>query len=654
MKKFLIFAFGLVFCVILVLPLFLIGGNQDLYLPARDYGYEITAYNVDIEIREDGSYDIDETIDVHFNSSDSHGIYRWLPITQTSSYYKDGKLVEKNFRAKITNVEYHSSDSSNNTYLVDEFESNGYYFLQMGSSYYVSYGSDLTYSFSYNYDFGDDRETDLDMLYYNIIGTGWDTTISNLTFSITFPKEVSDGFDFYVGRLGESGTNSPDVEYSFVGLTLSGSYNGTLDYGEAVTIFKVLEEGYFEYSKSYVFDIVLLVLIVLFIVCAIVLYLKKRRKSSIVEVVEFKAPDGITPTEAGLINDGEVTGDDLSALIVYWASKGYVKVVDDGKKTTIVKVATDEVVQNDLKPHERILFNDLFRGERKEVEAFDLNLSADTGYKCKNSVIKETAKCFDGSADRWFLALSFFAIALIIIFVFKSYYQSVLRGLDFFIQCLMPILSFIGILVIPSLMKYREKWKKWKFGLLLTLDIILIFAPMFALIFFTEAYIDSFGARFYLFLVPILMLVIYPKLENYTEYGKKILGQIRGLKNYIEVAEKDRMEMLVKDNPSLFFEVLPFAYVLGVSDVYMNKFEDVNIIQPEWYQSNANNWTTLILIHHFMNPIAVSMRANFTRHLISTVGRTVITTGRIIGGGGGGGFGGRSGGGHGGGGGGRW
>lgn len=652
MKKFLPFIIsGAVVLLVILLPVFIGGINAGVYLPERDFGYEITAYDVDIVVNEDGSFDIDETIDVHFNSSDSHGIYRWLPVIQTASYSKDGKIVEKNFRSKITEVEYHTSQSSEGTYLVDEFEDSGYHFLQIGSSNYVPYGSDLTYAFSYNYDFGDDRETELDMLYYNIIGTGWDTTISNLTFSITFPKAVSDEFEFYVGRAGESAENCEAIEYSFDGLTLVGKYNGTLDYGEAVTVFKTLEEGYFNYDKSYVFDIVLLVLTGLFVGCAIFVFLKKRRKSPIIEVVEFKAPEGITPTEAGVINDGKLTGDDLSALLVFWASKGIVKIKNDERKTTIVRTATDEQVQNDLKPHEKILFNDLFRGGKTEVEAFDLGLSVDTGYKCKTSVTKETKKYFDNGAEGWFSFLTFFAVVLLAVFVFKSYYQSVLRGLDVLLQILMAILIVVGVSLIPNLMKYKDKCSKKKFWLLLVLDLILIFAPLVVLMFVMEGYIDSFGARFYLLLVPLLLVIFYPNLERYTEAGRKILGQIRGLKNYIEVAEKDRMEMLVKDNPSLFFEVLPYAYVLGVSEVYMKKFEDVQIVQPEWYQSSAGDWTTFILINHFMNPISVSMRANFTRHLISSVGKTVVSTGKTLGGGG---FGGHSGGGHGGGGGGRW
>ncbi|MBR1890753.1 MAG: DUF2207 domain-containing protein, partial [Clostridia bacterium] len=127
---------------------------------------------------------------------------------------------------------------------------------------------------------------------------------------------------------------------------------------------------------------------------------------------------------------------------------------------------------------------------------------------------------------------------------------------------------------------------------------------------------------------------------------------------YILVAEKDKLEMLVKDNPSLFFEILPYAYVLGVSDVYMKKFEDIKIEIPEYYRTDADGtvFARLAILHSSFS----TMSTSFTTSIHDGV------KGRISGGdydfssdssggdGGGSGGGGFSGGGSGGGGGGRW
>ena len=68
-------------------------------------------------------------------------------------------------------------------------------------------------------------------------------------------------------------------------------------------------------------------------------------------------------------------------------------------------------------------------------------------------------------------------------------------------------------------------------------------------------------------LVTLITFILCPLVEYRNADGKRMLGQdCLGLKKYIELAEKDQMEKLVKDNPELYYHVLPYAYVLGVSD----------------------------------------------------------------------------------------
>lgn len=53
-----------------------------------------------------------------------------------------------------------------------------------------------------------------------------------------------------------------------------------------------------------------------------------------------------------------------------------------------------------------------------------------------------------------------------------------------------------------------------------------------------------------------------------TEEATKYYNRINGFKDYLMCVEKDKLEMLVNDNPNYFFDILPYAYVLGVSDIW--------------------------------------------------------------------------------------
>lgn len=68
-----------------------------------------------------------------------------------------------------------------------------------------------------------------------------------------------------------------------------------------------------------------------------------------------------------------------------------------------------------------------------------------------------------------------------------------------------------------------------------------------------------------------------------TEESHKNLEKITGFKKFLETAEKDRLEMLVHDNPKYFYNILPFAYVLGVS---VNGWISLKHCYepPEWYR----------------------------------------------------------------------
>ena len=41
---------------------------------------------------------------------------------------------------------------------------------------------------------------------------------------------------------------------------------------------------------------------------------------------------------------------------------------------------------------------------------------------------------------------------------------------------------------------------------------------------------------------------------------------------FIETAEKQKLESMVMDNPTYFYDILPFTYALGVSDKWIEKF----------------------------------------------------------------------------------
>ena len=140
----------------------------------------------------------------------------------------------------------------------------------------------------------------------------------------------------------------------------------------------------------------------------------------------------------------------------------------------------------------------------------------------------------------------------------------------------------------------------------------------------------------------VLCLVYLPKR---TKYGNEMLGKLRGFKNFLETAEKEKLEALVMQNPNYFYDILPYTYVLGVSDKWIKKFESISLQVPSWYD-NSNGFN-VSSFGAFMNSTMFFAQSAMTSSPSSSSGGSGDSGGSSSGGG-------TSGGGSGGGGGGSW
>ena len=77
-------------------------------------------------------------------------------------------------------------------------------------------------------------------------------------------------------------------------------------------------------------------------------------------------------------------------------------------------------------------------------------------------------------------------------------------------------------------------------------------------------------------------------LRHETEWNE-MLGRIRGFRKFLVTAEKPRLEMLVAESPSYFYDILPYTYVLGVTSAWIRKFDKIAMKPPGWYTSSWND-----------------------------------------------------------------
>ncbi len=147
----------------------------------------------------------------------------------------------------------------------------------------------------------------------------------------------------------------------------------------------------------------------------------------------------------------------------------------------------------------------------------------------------------------------------------------------------------------------------------------------------------------------ILIFVFAALMKRPTGLGRKLLDDMLGFKDYLEIAEKDEMNLRNPPDktPQLFERYLPFALALGVEQEWAERFTavfaklrgpDDATYHPSWYNGS---WDSINLS---------SNTTSLSSGLNTSISSSVTPPGSTSGGGGGG----FSGGGGGGGGGGGW
>ena len=611
------------------------GGNE--IAPADNYF--ITNYEIVADVGEDNVIGIKEVITAEFLPNfATHGIYRTLPLSaRVGEADENGNVTYKNFRYTYSDINVNEQ--------FEVFTFNGLLYIQIGDPYEYVSGQIVSYEISYNIDLGYDKDSGKDSFYYNLVGSFWDTEILRTEITVILPKAAETTPYIYYGGYGSTNTAQG---FTFDGTTLHYVHDSILEAGESLTVRMNLEDGYFNPNISYTWDIINLVLIALIAVISLIIFMKKSNRSELTPVVQFELPDGTTSADVGYLIDRYVHEKDIASLVILWAQKGYLKIKEENKNTTLIKLKDAD---KNLKLYERVLFEKIFeKGAEIPLKSLGANLSS-TIQTVMQEIEIENKNAFSKSA----ITLREF-IAIVTSFIFTSVLFKIAYTMNYTVFML---LSFVGgavsYLFLKSLMANLDevvnKKKVW-LSVLAAAGVIVLIVCYF--IFCYDFFLDPFGNLIIIIALLALNSIILRKFNVRTELGMKKLGDIIGLKTFIEVTEKERLEMLCKENPELFYNVLPYAYVFGIYDDWCKKFEGIVVKMPDWYESDANLIDFIVIstllrgtMINFSSALHLASVAK-TASLIKTIGSVAGTIGGI---GGGGGF---SGGGHGGGGGGSW
>ncbi len=557
--------------------------------------FDITNYDVEINVDKNKSAFITETIDVNFFKP-SHGIYREIPL-------KNATVT--NVSVSEQNQQSHSGDTIN---------------IKIGDPFQTIIGLHR-YIIQYQYNYYDGK----DEFYHNIIGTGWKTNIDSVSFRVSLPEPINPAqAGLSIGKYGTAGFENNAV-YRIEGNVISGVTHRRLYPGEGITLRVEVPHGYFNLlenpAKKFAIPAIFLLTILAFMIWFIY-----GKDEPVTPFVNFYPPEGLNAIENELAYKGKASPQGIVALLIELAQKGYIKIETHGKNWILHKLKVTSDLGNN-----QDLMNAIFSAGTNKVSKTDLETSR-TFYKdCQdiiNNVNKKRNKIFYASSISFPIrALMYLCtIGLLLLTALSIFDFSPFKLAGNFPLLLLPT---IAILILIS--TFRKGVQS---------IFLLLWATGFGGIPLAQLISQGLSSNtipttvFGVFCLIVAAVCTY-QLPKRNPRGQRFLNHLEGLKKFIEVAEKPKLEQLVEQDPQYFYNLLPSAYILGVSDTWIKQFESITKIDPEWYSGGRLNSDTFNYFANSFNGLSVPTTTNGgISHSSSSGG------GGFSGGGGGGGGGG--------------
>jgi uncharacterized protein (TIGR04222 family) len=482
--------------------------------------FAIERFAVDLDVQPDGSLAVQETLTVTFRGA-HNGLYRTIPVR----YVRQGL----EFALRLDDVR--ALDQAHQPLRTEVTYPGSYVRIKAWVPGAVD--ATRTVRFLYHVRRGLLTFDDHDELYWNVTGNEWEVPIQEATATVTLPPGLpASGVQVtaYTGPRGVAGTDYEKVVDAAVRFRTT----RPLRPREGLTIVVGWPPGVVARPAAWqeawwlVLDNWPLALPVTTLLAMGLLWRAYGRDPQSNQSIkpEYGPPPGLVPAEAGALLDQKAEPSDVIATLVDLAVRGAIAIEPVDGDDFLFRRIRDLESDRSLTPLERFVLQKVF-GE--QLSLHDRHLSA---------MRRDAEYVFAPIRDR----------------IYRTLVEHRLFA--------------------SSPFWVRHGWG-WVGGLLLLAGGALLVT------------LDQLGPLALSLAIGVgvsglVVLAFAHIMPRRTWRGVKLLVHLRGFQEFLERAEKDRLERLPADT---LHRMLPWAIALGVAEQWIHRFEGMKVDAPAWYRS---------------------------------------------------------------------
>lgn len=601
-------------------PAFAVEAHASYYDEESDKTIIETSYyfreiDVKIDVRKDKTFAITERLRVGFLYDDYNtGIIRDIQrISQTTRMINGKSETGEKYVTRISDVSVtidgapakvtQSLYSNGNFHSIKMQKQDESYFPKIEdqkdeSQYHV-------FELSYVYDMSEDKAAGYDDFTFDILGYAMAFT-QYFKAEINFPDRLEKSAVTF--RTNGKKTWAPDEQdgewIKIDGKQITVNAKPMLE-NKGYTVQVLLPEGYFTAAeKPFVWYYWLLVAVAALAVIATGFLFFKFRTQRGVEPLEFYPPAGMRPARFSAVWYGRMRRKDIPAVVLLWAKDGYVSLERDGKRDVLItklKNLPDSAGAAERK-YFRALFMPIFSSKYGDAEVYSSREMRKGRYYKKGSALHSAVSSMQIEADApdpyakgRTLAMAGMVILSLIPMLMMLVYLCIFQetGLPLFFAAFMAAGTAVGYL----------EHDRMDTPLIWIFPIAFMAMPLFAvyLIFYLPAY-DFIGLLWIALGWWAFAFCLSFFMKKRTPEAQKEYEKMRGFRKFVLTAELSRIEMLLKDYPDYYNDIIPYCLVMGISKKVEKRFAPLQLALPEW----ANGVPVTALSHCLSHSVGSS------------------------------------------------
>ena len=605
--------------------------------------FTFTSYSVTYDIRSDRTMDVTLDLTVNYTGSMSTGFIYDIPV---------------NSGDRVRNLHAYKLVNGKEAFLEYTIENEDYDFISVYMDDYTI-KTDETHSYRIRYEYAITKPKKKNNILLNAVGYGSEGAIKDVSVVINLPEGLlKDNIKCWLGResADENEYRYYDFDVSGNGRTISLSaqqlnrYNGiTFDLefkSGALSVKPDLMPYWIIIGACGIFAVLFAIKLLFF------------NKNDLTPIPSFSVPvappEGVNgapdkafddptremdPLIMGKLIDNKVDASDITSMLYYWANKGYIKINMENEQD-IILIRIYNSLPEGSPDYQKIMYHGLFvSGEVVHVNKLE-NKFYTTAEKVTRKVNAENGKLYSGKSMAVAIVFALLGAAAMCLTPILMAMFTINKHLLVLAPMFMIVPAFI-VFALTQSVKYRKlKYSKKKMALLYG-GIALLSLAISALYMWiiVPSYVIELLPSFLLGVVGFAIVMMSVSIISRTKDYSGKLNRIIGFKQFIETVEKDKLEQMLESNPEFYYNVLPYAIVLGVSDKWEKKFEGLTIKPPRWVTNPSGAVFDIMIFNSVMR--------NANIHMVKAMVSRPSSGSHS---GGGHGIGGHSGGGHGGGG----